>query len=492
MTKRWTGFILVLAVAALGISPLPGHAHEGDHGHADLAQRLLPSVVSIYTETNVSLPEGGNGNPYSGTPFEEFFDRFFNKDNPDQEDQKNRAPRSLPWALGSGFIISGDGDIVTNVHVIDKASKVLVRLDDGTEYEANVVATDSKTDIALLKIDVSGELPAVPFGDSDVVRIGDVALAIGNPFGFGNSVTAGIISARQRDIQAGPYDQFLQTDAPINRGNSGGPLFNIDGEVIGVNTLIYSPSGGSVGIGFAVPSNVVAHVISQLKEYGRTRRGWLGVRIQPVTPEIAEGLDLPFAEGALVASVTPDSPAEAAGIQVGDTIISFNGIAIGEMRELPRAVVQTEVGLDVEVIVIRDGEELAIDVVLGELEAYEARLAGALEPGSEPDDGDQYAEDDDILLGMEIRPLVPDLAKEFGLEEDRKGLVVTRVKPDGPADRGGVQAGDILLNVGRETVETVDEVVNLLKEAQARDAQAVVLRIEREGDPSYLALEFAE
>lgn len=488
MTKRWTGFILVLAVAALGFSPLPGHAHEGSDGHADLAKRLLPSVVSIFTETKVAASEGGNGNPYSGTPFEEFFDRFFNKQNPNQ---KNETPRSLPWALGSGFIISGDGDIVTNAHVIDKASKVLVRLDDGTEHEAGVVATDSKTDIALLKIEVSGELPAVPFGDSDVVRIGDVALAIGNPFGFGNSVTAGIISARQRDIQAGPYDQFLQTDAPINRGNSGGPLFNIDGEVIGVNTLIYSPSGGSVGIGFAVPSNVVAHVVSQLKEFGRTRRGWLGVRIQPVTPEIAEGLDLPVAEGALVASVTPDSPAEAAGLQVGDTIIRFNGIAIRDMRELPRAVVQTEVGLDVVVVVIRDGGELAIDVVLGELEAYEARLAEASEPGSEPDDGDRHT-GDDVLLGMEIRPLVPNLAKQFGLEEDREGLVVTRVEPDGPADRGGVQAGDILLNVGRETVATVDQVADLLKEAQARDARAVVLRIEREGDPRYLALQLAE
>ncbi len=488
MTKRWTGFILVLAVAALGTSPLPGHAHEGGDSHADLAQRLLPSVVSIYTETKVDAQEDGNGNPYSGTPFEEFFDRFFKKQVPDQ---KNKTPRSMPWALGSGFIISGDGHIVTNVHVIDKASKVLVRLDDGTQHEASVVATDSKTDIALLKIEVSEELPAVPFGDSDVVRIGDVALAIGNPFGFGNSVTAGIISARQRDIRAGPYDQFLQTDAPINRGNSGGPLFNIDGEVIGVNTLIYSPSGGSVGIGFAVPSNVVAHVISQLKEYGRTRRGWLGVRIQPVTPEIAEGLNLPLAEGALVASVTPDSPAEAAGLQVGDTIIRFNGIAIEDMRELPRAVVQTEVGLNVEVIVIRDGEELAIDVVLGELEAYEASLAGASEPGSEPDYGDRYAEDD-ILLGMEIRPLDPNLAKEFGLEEDREGLVITRVEPDGPADRGGVQVGDLLLNVGRDVVETVDEVANLLEEAQARDARAVVLRIEREGNPSYLALELAE
>ena len=489
MTNRWTGFILVLAVAALGMSPLPGHAHVGGDGHADLAQRLLPSVVSIYTETKVDTQESGNGNPYSGTPFEEFFDRFFNKQNPDQ---KNRGPRSLPWALGSGFIISGDGDIVTNAHVIDKASKVLVRLDDGTQHEASVVATDSKTDIALLKIEVSEELPAVPFGDSNVVRIGDVALAIGNPFGFGNSVTAGIISARQRDIQAGPYDQFLQTDAPINRGNSGGPLFNIDGEVIGVNTLIYSPSGGSVGIGFAVPSNVVAHVISQLKEYGRTRRGWLGVRIQPVTPEIAEGLNLPKAEGALVASVTPDSPAEAAGVQVGDTIIRFNGIVIEDMRELPRAVVRTEVGLDVEVIVIRDGEELAIDVELGELEAYEATLAGVSLSDSEPDDGDPYVDDDDILLGMEIRPLYSDLAKEFGLEEDRKALVITRVEPDGPADRGGVEAGDILLNVGRETVETVDEVANLFKEAQARDAQAVVLRIERGGNPTYLALELAE
>ena len=322
------------------------HAHGTGEGHADLAERLLPSVVSIFTETEVAGGNRSGTNPYSGTPFEEFFERFFNRQNPDREDS---APRSAPWALGSGFIIHEDGHIVTNAHVIDKASKILVRLDDGTEYEATVLATDSKTDIALLSIEADGALPAVAFGNSDVVRIGDVALAIGNPFGFGNSVTAGVISARQRDINAGPYDQFLQTDAPINRGNSGGPLFNIDGEVIGVNTLIYSPSGGSVGIGFAVPSNVVAHVVHQLTEYGRTRRGWLGVRIQPVTPEIAEGLGLPEASGALVASVTPDSPAEAAGFEVGDTIVRFNGIPIDDMRELPRAVVQTEVGLEVEV-----------------------------------------------------------------------------------------------------------------------------------------------
>ncbi len=490
MTMNRTGFfpVLVLALLLAGFSGNPSHAHRHGDGHADLAERLLPSVVSIFTETEVAGSNRSGTNPYSGTPFEEFFERFFNRQNPDRQDSE---PRSAPWALGSGFIIHEDGDIVTNAHVIDKASKILVRLDDGTEYEATVVATDSKTDIALLKVEADGALPAVGFGDSDIVRIGDVALAIGNPFGFGNSVTAGIISARQRDINAGPYDQFLQTDAPINRGNSGGPLFNIDGEVIGVNTLIYSPSGGSVGIGFAVPSNVVAHVVHQLKEYGRTRRGWLGVRIQPVTPEIAEGLGLPEASGALVASVTPDSPAEAAGFQIGDTIVRFNGIVIDDMRELPRAVVRTDVGLGVEVIVIRDGEERTIDVVLGELEAYEATLAGAADPSADSAEGVGDVERD-VVLGMEIRPLNAELAGELGLAGDAAGLVVTRVEPGGAAERGGIEAGDILLHVGREAVESVQQVRDLLEEARARNAQSVVILIEREGDPRYMALEIGD
>lgn len=490
MTMNRTGFfpVLVLTFLLAGFSGTESHAHGSGEGHADLAERLLPSVVSIFTETEVAGGSRSGTNPYSGTPFEEFFERFFNQQNPDRDDS---APRSAPWALGSGFIIHEDGDIVTNAHVIDKASKIIVRLDDGTEYEATVVATDSKTDIALLRVEADDALPAVAFGDSDVVRIGDVALAIGNPFGFGNSVTAGIISARQRDINAGPYDQFLQTDAPINRGNSGGPLFNIDGEVIGVNTLIYSPSGGSVGIGFAVPSNVVAHVVHQLKEYGRTRRGWLGVRIQPVTPEIAEGLGLPEASGALVASVTPDSPAEAAGFQIGDTIVRFNGIPIDDMRELPRAVVRTEVGLEVEVIVIRDGEEHAIDVVLGELEAYEASLAGATDQSGDGVEGGEDVQEE-VLLGMEIRPVNAELAREFGLDDDAAGLVVTRVEPDGPADRGGVQAGDILLHVGREAVESVQQVRDLVEAARGRNAQSVVVLIERGGDPRYLALEIGD
>ena len=490
MTMNRTGFfpVLVLTFLLAGFSGPGSHAHGSGEGHADLAERLLPSVVSIFTETEVAGGSRSGTNPYSGTPFEEFFERFFNEQNPDRDDS---APRSAPWALGSGFIIHEDGDIVTNAHVIDKASKIIVRLDDGTEYEATVVATDSKTDIALLRVEADDALPAVAFGDSDVVRIGDVALAIGNPFGFGNSVTAGIISARQRDINAGPYDQFLQTDAPINRGNSGGPLFNIDGEVIGVNTLIYSPSGGSVGIGFAVPSNVVAHVVHQLKEYGRTRRGWLGVRIQPVTPEIAEGLGLPEASGALVASVTPDSPAETAGFQIGDTIVRFNGIPIDDMRELPRAVVRTEVGLEVEVIVIRDGEEHAIDVVLGELEAYEASLAGATDQSGDGVEGGEDVQEE-VLLGMEIRPVNAELAREFGLDDDAAGLVVTRVEPDGPADRGGVQAGDILLHVGREAVESVQQVRDLVEAARGRNAQSVVVLIERGGDPRYLALEIGD
>ncbi|MBN35110.1 MAG: serine protease [Rhodospirillaceae bacterium] len=483
MTQRMFGFLLALVMLPFVAHPFAAEARGTPESFADLAEALTPAVVSISTESYVGNGESFHGVP-EGTPFDEFFEDFFNRYGDDAPQQ------SLPTSLGSGFIISAEGHVVTNVHVIEAADKIIVRLNDDREYEAEVLGADPKTDIALLKIEADEDLPFVSFGDSDVVRVGDWALAIGNPFGFGSSVTAGIISARQRDINSGPYDEFLQTDAPINRGNSGGPLFNMDGEVIGVNTAIYSPSGGSVGIGFAVPSNIVERVIDQLSEFGRTRRGWLGVRIQSISPEIAEGFGLPSDEGALVASVTPHGPAEVAGLEAGDVIILFNGEDIEEMSELPRAVAETEVDTAVEVVVIRAGEEMTFEVVLGELEEFEEQLAA--QNGGGDSGADKTKPSSEELLGMSLRSATPDLAQQFGRSPDTEGLLVLELKSGGPAARAGLQPGDLILDVGKVAVETAEEFAAEIVAAQERDARSVVLRVDRDDNPQFLAVQLDE
>ncbi|MBC6439207.1 MAG: DegQ family serine endoprotease [Rhodospirillales bacterium] len=478
MTRRFFGVFLALLVLPVALLSAPVDARQAPESFADLAEKLMPAVVSISTETYVEDSQQLPGIP-RGTPFEEFFQEFFDR-------HGYGIPQdSLPVSLGSGFIIGSEGYVVTNVHVIEEADRIFVRLNDAAEYEATVVGTDPKTDIALLKVEADVPLPYVSFGDSDAVRIGDWALAIGNPFGFGNSVTAGIISARQRDINSGPYDEFLQTDAPINRGNSGGPLFSMDGNVIGVNTAIYSPSGGSVGIGFAVPSSIVERVVDQLLEFGRTKRGWLGVRIQSITPDIAEAFGLPNSEGALVASLTPDGPAENAGLEAGDVITNFNGTPITEMRELPRAVAETDVGREVEVIAIRNGEEMTFSVVLGELEAFEEQLVSGL--GSEEDDTRKPVSNE--MLGMTIRPVTPEIAQQLGRSPNKPGLIVTEVQSGSPAARAGIQPGDMVLEVGKVQVETVQQVSDLIDAARERDSRSIVIRIDRDGNPQFLAIQ---
>jgi serine protease Do len=486
MTQRVLGFFLALILMPLAVAPNLAEARGAPESFADLAEELTPAVVSISTETFVSGSGDGLPGVPEGSPFDEFFQEFFDR-------YGGEVPQeSMPISLGSGFIVDAEGYVVTNNHVIEAADKIVVVLDDGTELEATLVGTDPKTDIALLKVEADHLLPFVGFGDSDVVRVGDWALAIGNPFGFGSSVTAGIISARQRDIRSGPYDDFLQTDAPINRGNSGGPLFNMDGEVIGVNTAIYSPSGGSVGIGFAVPSNLVMRVVDQLKEFGRTRRGWLGVRIQSVTPEIAEAFGLPGDGGALVASVTPDGPAEGAGLEAGDVIVSFNGTEITEMRELPRAVAETEVGRAAEVIVIRNGEEMTFDVVLGELEEFEQQLASGAEGGQSGDEDDKQKPVSNNVLGMIVRPATPEIAQQMGLDPNVQGLIVTDLEPGSPAMRAGILPGDLVLEVGKEAVTTVEDMAEEVEAARDRESRSIVVRVERNGDAQYLAVQLGE
>ncbi|WP_299440131.1 DegQ family serine endoprotease [uncultured Rhodospira sp.] len=481
--RRIVATLVVLTALVLAITPALAQSRPAPDGFADMAERLLPSVVNISTTQTVSAERGPSiPNFPEGSPFRDFFEEFF-----DNHGRPMPGPRQAT-SLGSGFIIDESGYIVTNTHVIADADEVTVTLFDDTALKAEIVGRDPKTDIALLKVEPDRDLPAVPWGDSDASRVGDWVVAIGNPFGLGGSVTAGIISARARDINAGPYDNFIQTDASINRGNSGGPLFNLDGQVIGINTAIFSPSGGSVGIGFAVPANLAKQVISDLKEYGRTRRGWLGVRIQTVTPEIAESLGMEDARGALVASVTNDGPAQEAGLRAGDVILSFNDRDIDEMRQLPRIVAETEVGATVPVEIWRDGDLTNVKVELGELEAAEDQGLLASEtphpgmPGGESEGGGAD------VLGMTLQPLTPDLAREFGLSESAGGVVITSVGPDSDAARKGLEPGHVIVEVNQTPVSSVGDVQTALDQAREAGRTSVLMLVQRDEAMSFLAL----
>src|SRR5512132_742446 len=469
-----------LLIGAVVLLPATAPARTTPDSLADLAASLLPSVV------NVSTTQVIEGNPGielpqlpPGSPFEEFFNEFMERGQP-------RQPRRAT-SLGSGFVIDTEGHIVTNNHVIQDADEVTVILHDETRLEAKVIGRDAKTDLAVLKVEPHGKLAPVKFGDSDVVRVGDWILAIGNPFGFGGTVTTGIISARGRDIQAGPYDDFLQSDASINRGNSGGPMFDLDGEVIGINTAIYSPSGGSVGIGFAIPSSSAQPVIQQLIEHGQVRRGWLGVRIQAVTEEIADALGLKDAAGALVAGVIPGGPADKANIKDGDIILEFNGKPIGQMRRLPRLVADTEVGRTVPIRVWREGRELSLKVEVGELKESEEKAASST-PGSEKPGGGQKIE----ALGLSASAIDDRMRDRYRLEEDARGVVVTSVEANGPAADQGIRVGDRIVEVAQEPVSTPAQLSAKIKAARSSGRKAVLLLVEGEGGMRFVAIRLAK
>ncbi|MDJ0931192.1 DegQ family serine endoprotease [Breoghania sp.] len=481
-SKVRTGFMIrnsFIALAALAVGAgLTGSALAqdaagtkapaglyGPSSVADLAENLLDAVVNISTTQAVAarrsvpmpqLPEG--------SPFQEFFDEFFNRQNKDQD-----QPRRVR-SLGSGFVIDGKkGIIITNNHVIEDADEITVNFNDGSKLTATLIGRDKKTDLAVLKVEPKKELKAVSFGDSDHSRVGDWVMAIGNPFGLGGTVTVGIVSARNRDINSGPYDNFIQTDAAINRGNSGGPLFDMQGKVIGINTAIISPSGGSIGIGFAIPSDTTQHVIAQLQKYGETRRGWLGVRIQQVTDEIAESLSMDRAHGALVAGVDDAGPAGAAGIESGDVITTFDGKDVPGMRELPRIVADTEIGKEVVVVILRKGKEVTLSVKVGHLKEGEV---AAEDNGTDQGQVETVATN---VLGMELTELNAESREKFKIGEDMKGVLVDSVDSGSAAEEKRVVAGDVIVEVAQEPVATPEDVAKQVAKLKKEGRRTVLL-----------------
>jgi serine protease Do len=493
--------IVLFALVAL---PTIGGAKPAPDGFADLAAKLLPAVVNISSTQTLKAGQdggddadtpsppgnrGGGGNRATpdipqfppGSPFEQFFKDFLNR-NRQGQGQQDALPRQQT-SLGSGFIVDASGLVVTNHHVIDNADTITVTLQDGTNFKAEIVGQDAKTDLALLRIKSDKPLPAVKFGDSDKTRVGDWVVAIGNPFGLGGSVTAGILSARARDINSGPYDDFLQTDASINRGNSGGPMFNMDGDVIGINTAIYSPSGGSIGIGFAIPSDLAKPVLDQLRDYGHPRRGWLGVNIQNVNDEIAESLGLDKPKGALIASVHDGGPAQVAGIQPGDVVLMFDGKPINDMKELPRDVAETPIDKTVKVMVWRKRNEVDLDVKVGELKE-DTQVASA----SPKQEKSQAAINTVKALGLSLANLTPELRERFGLADSVNGVVITDVDNGGPSADKGMKAGDVVVEVAQDDVKTTDQILSKVDEAKKAGRKSVLLLVDRQGDLRFVAV----
>jgi len=479
-TKRIAG-ALILGLGMVGGFQAPAMA-RGPESVADIASELLDSVVNVSTSQTVI---GSRSTPApqlpDGSPFQDFFDEFFNQ----KQDNGQPRPRRVQ-SLGSGFVIDSSGIIVTNNHVIEGADEITANFADGTKLTATLIGHDEKTDLALLKVNPEKPLKALKFGDSDKLRVGDWVMAIGNPFGLGGTVTVGIVSARNRDINSGPYDNFIQTDASINRGNSGGPLFNMDGQIIGINTAIISPTGGSIGIGFAIPSTTAVNVIDQLRQYGETRRGWLGVRIQEVTDDIAESLAMKDASGALVAGVTDAGPAAEAGIEPGDVILKFDGKPVAAMHELPRMVADEPVGKEVEVLVLRKGKQQSIKVKLGRLEESETVAAVTDQP---PTDQPQEPPPVSGPLGLSLADLSPTLRSQFGIKDEVKGVVVTDVADGSPAAEKRVQPGDVILEISQEPVKSPDDVTARIEQLKTDGRKsALLLLANKDGDLRFIAV----
>jgi len=465
----------VLACAFLALSvPSALSARPAPDSFADLADKLLPTVVNISTSQTLKAPTQ-NAMPQlpPGSPLEDLFKNFLGP--------KPNAPRHVT-SLGSGFIIDPSGYIVTNNHVIENSDQITVSLQDGTQMPAKLVGRDTKTDLALLKVTPKKPLPATRFGDSDKARIGDWVIAIGDPFGIGSTVTAGIVSARNRNINAGPYDDFIQTDAPINRGNSGGPLFNMEGDVVGINSQIYTPSGGSVGIGFAIPANLARQVVGQLRQFGAARRGWIGVRIQQVTQEIAEGLSLPTTQGALVADVTKDGPAAKAGLINGDLITGFDGKPVPDDRALPRIVADTPIGKSVNIDVLRKGKKQTMHIMVQKL-AEDTKPDKPVKAPPAPKNQPKLAQ-----LGMTLGPLDGGARAKFKIGGGVQGVVITAVEGGSPAAEKNLKAGDVIVEVAGQSVKTPDDVSKKVESDAKAGKKVELLLINRDGDLTYVGL----
>ncbi|WP_051508440.1 Do family serine endopeptidase [Roseicyclus elongatus] len=470
-----TTLIAGLTVLALLIASSDARAQSAPPSFADLVDQVGDAVVNITTSAIVAGRQGPGPMMPDGSPLEDFFNDFLDRrQNPEQQRRRSQA-------LGSGFVISEDGFIITNNHVIEGADEILIEFRSGQELEATIIGTDPNTDIALLKVEADDPLPFVSLGDSESMRVGDWVMAMGNPLGQGFSVSVGVVSARGREL-SGTYDDYIQTDAAINRGNSGGPLFNMDGDVIGVNTAILSPTGGSIGIGFAMSSEVVSNVVAQLREFGETRRGWLGVRIQDVTGDIADGLGLDEARGALVTDV-PEGPARDGGIEVGDVILSFAGEEVDDTRELVRIVGDSGVNETVRVVVFRDGATQTLRVTLGRRETAEGLASSTGEGGGmlpEPSSGE--------VLGLTVTPLTDALRDQLDAQGVSGGLVIEQVDPASDAAEKGLQVGDIITEVAQQPVRSPEDFRDRIETAQEAGQKSILLLIRRAGNPRFVAL----
>jgi len=445
---------------------------------SDLAAKVTPAVVNVQVTMKAEGPEGMQMSDRSTQrQMEEFMRQFAERFG---QGQMKTRPMPKEQALGTGFIVDPSGIVVTNYHVAGQAESITVTMADGTKYPAKLLGGDQKTDLAVLKIKADKPLPYVEFGDASQVRVGQPVMAVGNPFGLGGTVTSGIVSARGRDIHSGPFDDYIQTDAAINRGNSGGPLFNMDGKVIGINTAIFSPSGGSVGLGFAIPSSIAQPVVGQLRDHGQVERGLLGVEIQPVTSEIADSLSLGSTKGAMVAQVEPKSAAATAGIQSGDVIKSVDGKEIGEVRDLTRTIAAAQPGSTVKVGLVRDGKTMTLEAKLGDYASNQQAKAdeGSSKPGAKAEHGS---------FGFSLAPVTPEAREELGLKDSISGALIAGVEPGSPADDKGLRAGDIIQQVGRDTVDSPKAAASKLTEAKQSN-KPVLLKIYREGSTRYVAI----
>ncbi|SON53564.1 putative periplasmic serine endoprotease DegP-like precursor [Hartmannibacter diazotrophicus] len=466
--------LLTTALVAPALLPATSPAEAALPGvdFSALAQQVLPAVVNVSTTQKVAQAGFQMPNFPTGTPFDDFFKQFGNG----QFGHGGKDREVTETALGSGFIIDPDGFIVTNNHVVGDATDIKVTLQDGTEMPAKLIGRDKKTDLALLKVEPKKPLPSVSFAAADEIKVGEAVMAVGNPFGLGGTVTAGIVSARGRDIHSGPFDDYIQTDAAINKGNSGGPLFDMNGHVIGINTAIFSPSGGSVGIGFAIPSTLAQPIVQEIRDKGSVSRGWLGVAIQPLTDDLAASMGLKNTDGALVANVTDDSPAKKAGIESGDVITGVSGQPVKEFRDVARLVAAVPPGTDTKIEVLRNGSPMTVSVDVGKMPNQET--ASADDNGSPSDTGS---------YGLALGPITPDVANELNISPDTRGAVIMQVEPGSPAADQGLRPGDVILRVGGRQVADASDAAKALNAAKG-DKKPVLVQIERDGSQRFLAL----